>query len=209
LDCLPDELALGAPTAGRLAKAIQRAYLARMASHDPEIGDDAYTYGTGLWRSTWYFLEKEFGDQAHRPYNAFFIRFDEYDLYFYGDRRRGSGHRVIGGSSVQDHILDANEQFAFEFVPGDKTNGRPNLVGLHVGSSPLGLTQLHIGLPVAHDDPNTAWKFLDLVYLNTGSPDPTNKSDLPSHRPFRDLQAPELDVQPEFEGESEADGTSL
>ena len=208
MDRLPDELVLGSPIAGRLAEAIQRAYLARMASHDPEIGDDAYTYGTGLWRSTWYFLEKEFCDQAHRPHNAFFIRFAEYDLYFYGDHRRGTGHRIIGGSSVQDHILDVNGQFAFNFVPGENTNGRPNLVGLHVGSSPLGLTQLHIGLPVAHEDPNTAWKFLDLAYLNAGSPPPSDKSDSQTHRSFRDLQAPELNVQPESDGTSEADGTS-
>lgn len=208
MDSLPDELALGSPLADRLARAIQRAYLARMASHDPEIGDDAYTYGTGLWRSTWYFLEKEFGDQSHRPHNAFFIQFDDFDLYFYGDRRRGTGHRVIGGSSVQDHILDINAQYVFDFMPTAETNGRPNLVGLHAGLSPIGLTQLHIGLPVAHEDPNTAWRFLEPVYLHAGSTPPQDRSDSPEVQSFRDMKAPDLDIQPEIDGESAADGST-
>jgi hypothetical protein len=179
----------------RIIKAVNRAYFAWCASHDREIGCDGYTFGTGIWRSSWFFLEQEFPDFARRPGNAFYLEFPEFNLYVYRDRVKGTSHRFIGGSGVQRALIDINAQVCFDFALSN-SGGRANLVALHSGLDPLGLTEMCIGLPVSHEDPDTAWQFIDTVYsFRPGAP--LQDGGLHDVEPFDARETPDVDVQVE------------
>jgi hypothetical protein len=194
LDQLPQELAPGSERLERIVHALNRAYFAWCASHDPEIGCDGYTFGTGIWRSSWFFLEQEFPDLARRPGNAFYLQFPEFNLYVYRDRIRGTSHRFIGDSGVQRSLIDINAQVCFDFALPKSSTARVNLVALHSGVDPAGLTELCIGLPVSHEDPDTAWQFIETVY--TYRPEASGaEGGLPDVEPFDAREIPDINVQ--------------
>ena len=196
MDRLPPELAPGSDRMERIIKAIKRAYLAWCANHDPEIGCDGYTFGTGIWRSSWFFLDQEFPDFARRPGNAFYLEFPEFNLYVYRDRVKGTSHRFIGGSGVQRALIDINAQVCFDFALSANTGGRANLVALHSGLDPIGLTEMCVGLPVSHEDPNTAWQFIDTLYSYRPEVPQTDRG-LHDIERFDARETPDVDVQVE------------
>lgn len=194
MDRLPAEIAPGSERLGRIIQALERAYLAWCRSYDPEIGCDGYTFGTGIWRSSWFYLEQEFPDFARRPGNAFFLEFPEFNLYVYRDRIKGTSHRFIGTSAVQRSLVDINAQVCFDFALPRSSSARANLVALHSGIDPAGLTELSIGLPVSHDDPDTAWQFIETVY--TYQRESTHLEGGLSHvEPFDSREVPDIQVQ--------------
>ncbi len=194
MDSLPAELAPSSERLERIIKALKRAYFAWCANHDPEIGCDGYTFGTGIWRSSWFFLEQAFPENTRRPGNAFYLEFPEFNLYVYRDRVKGTSHRFIGGSGVQRSLIDINAQVCFDFALSASDAGRANLVALHSGLDPTGLTELCIGLPISHEDPDTAWQFIDTVYSHRPD-EPQPESGLHDVEPFDRLETPDVDVE--------------
>lgn len=194
MDSLPAELAPGSDRLERLVKALQRAYFAWCANHDPEIGCDGYTFGTGIWRSSWFFLEQAFPDFARRPGNAFYLEFPEFNLYVYRDRVKGTSPRFLGDSGVQRTLIDINAQICFDFARSADRGGTANLVALHSGLDPVGLNEVCVGLPVSHEDPDTAWQFIETVYLYR--PDgPPPQGGLYDVEPFDTRDTPDVDVE--------------
>jgi hypothetical protein len=207
VDQLPDELKPESPIARRLLQALQRAYFAHVTNHDPLIGCDGFTLGVGLWRGSWYFVEQEFPDLVRRPNGTFYLEFPDYNLYVYRDRPNGKGHRIMGDSEVQRAFLRVNSQVCFDFLQSNVVTGKPNLVALHTGRLPVGLTDVGIGLPVAPTDPNTSWFFFERVFFHEPTTPETPPQVGEPHRRFDELDVPEIDIFPEYElGDDEASG---
>jgi hypothetical protein len=210
MDRLPDELRQESPVVQRAISSLQRAYLAQFANHDPEIGCDGHTLGTGLWRSSWYFLEQGFPGIARRPNGTFFLEFSDYNLYFYRDRPHGTGHRVMGNSEVQRAFLRLNAQICFDFLQNSSVKGKPNLVALHAGIYPVGLTEVGIGLPLTPNDPDTAWFFFEPIFSHKPNIPPSRvEPDKEDHRRFDELDVPEIDIFPEQDSEEDEPGNSV
>jgi hypothetical protein len=201
---LPEDLRPGTPLVQKILGPLERAYLAQFASHDPLIGCDEYTLGTGIWRSSWYFLDEEFPGLSRRPKNTFFLEFADYNLYFYRDRLRGTMHRMMGQSGVQRAMLDVNSQICFDFVGDTPHNGKPNLVVLHTGVYPFGLTDVCIGLPVNHEDEDSAWLFMEHVHTKTPPENRSTAGDKVGHQRFSDIEAPDIDLEPRDDNEDQA-----
>jgi hypothetical protein len=209
MDRLPQELQPEGAITRRIVASLQGAYTAHVTNHDPLIGCDAFTLGVSLWRGSWHFIEQEFPDLARRPNGTFFLEFPDYNLYFYRDKPNGKAHRFIGGSEVQRAILRVNSQICFDFFANNAVTGKPNLVTLHTGTFPAGLTDVGIGLPVTPTDPETSWSFFDRVffYRQPTVPDPREESGV-QHKPFNELDVLEIEIFP-TESEDDATGEEL
>jgi len=198
MDQLPPELHPDGATTRRIVTSLRRAYTAHLTNHDPLIGCDGFTLGVGLWRGSWHFIEQEFPDLVQRPNGTFYLEFPDYNLYFYRDKPNGKAHRFIGGSAVQRAILRVNSQICFDFLANNCATGKPNLVALHTGNFPAGLTDVGIGLPITPTDPETSWSFFERVFFNrpTTITDPREDRGVP-HKPFNEVEVPDIEVYPE------------
>lgn len=211
MDRLPDDLKQGAPVTQRLVDALERAYFAHLANHDPLIGCDSFTLGVGLWRGSWHYIEQEFPDLARRPRGTFYLDFPAYNLYVYRDRPNGNGHRAMGDSDVQRALLRVNAQICFDFLQRNVIMEKPNLVALHTGRLATGLSEVGIGLPVTPTDPDTSWFFFERVFSHEPPTKPDAQPETKEHHQrFDELDIPEIDVFPEGDlGEDETSGDEL
>lgn len=207
MDALPYQLRADGEIARAIIRDLDRAYTATAANHDPEIGNDGYTFGTGVWRSSWFFLAKTFDAVSDastmRPGNAFYIRFPFCNLYFYRDRTRGAvntSHPFSGPSQVKDSIA-LNNQVYFGFVdPSGITdeNGLPNLVVLHRGNPTEALSEAYIGLPLTRDElADSPWVFIEKIYAKAPSPIQDESAHADDVEPFSSRDVPEVDLQEE------------
>jgi len=207
LDALPSQLRADGEIARAIIRDLDRAYTATAANHDPEIGNDGYTFGTGVWRSSWFFLAKTFDAVSDaspvRPGNAFYIRFPFCNLYFYRDRTRGvvnASHPFSGPSRVKDSIA-LNNQVYFGFVdPSGITdeNGLPNLVVLHRGNPTEALSEAYIGLPLTRDElADSPWVFIERIYAKGAPPIQDESTHADNVEPFSSRDVPEVDLQEE------------
>ncbi len=207
MDALPPELRADGDIARAIIRDLERAYTATAANHDPEIGNDGYTFGTGVWRSSWFFLAKSFDAVSDaspmRPGNAFYIRFPFCNLYFYRDRTRGAvdvNHPFSGPSRVKDSIA-LNNQVYFGFVDPSglaDENGLPNLVVLHRGNPVEGLSEAYIGLPLTRGElADSPWVFIERIHARSVPTVRGESVEADDVEPFSSREVPEIDLQEE------------
>jgi|GEM_PF-2173222 hypothetical protein len=160
----PDPLeALGAT----VVPIIRRAYDINAGRHDELVGDDAMTFGFGVYRNSWFLVEEGLRDvdgwQTARPDGSLLISGHGYRLHLY---RLGHDERVdldsfrlddADGSKTKQSIPQINGQLTMAFnesARGATAAAEPDLrdlVIVHAGNADDGCCGMWVGAPVASD----------------------------------------------------------
>ncbi len=145
-DHVPEELRSPAIQA-ELLNALERAYEVSQERHDPEVGDDAITFGIHVWKSGAYFLSAAFGTvpgaAAKIVNQSLSIRMGSIELR----------HHKLGDSELDNPLTS----FPNHVGPASRMPGRAQGVQLD--------------LPIPEDEAEASQVYLDWVIGSYGNPD--------------------------------------
>ena len=151
---------------GAVLSAFDRAYARAAARFDPSAGCDGHTFGTDVWRFSWYELEREMtqlpGVETTRADSSFAISVGGVNLRAY----RGGSDGLLGidsfnfdrGSAIRRQIPLNNFRQLRLF---DETDSQPGveLTIVHYGQPEIGCAGVWVGLAVGRNgDVQWEWK---------------------------------------------------
>ena len=142
---------------------IRGVYAMNVDRHDPLVGDDTYTFGSHIWRNTWFQLEEELETdddwKVARPMGSFTIAGDGFEAHVYKcgtDEAVDLEHFRLDDpeASLTKQQIPASNQLALDLWdlegrPGTAdAAGLSQLVVLHAGNPDDGCCGVWIGAPV-------------------------------------------------------------
>ena len=192
--------------------AIRRAYDVNGERHDPEVGDDAVVFSMGVYRNSWFLIEREIesldGWCSARPSGSLVITGAGLRVHVY---RHGHDADVdldafrlddARASMTQRLIAEANAmQLALPFVEGEvEPAARPNsalaeLVIVHAGNPDDGCCGIWIGAPIAAEEITVSpWAWVEPLWLaEPGEAGVTSAAGIAAATPRHDeLPEPEI-----------------
>lgn len=206
LDDLPG--GFGELSAAAIA-AIRRAYDINSGRHDTEAGDDAVVFGIGVYRNSWFLVERAIEDldswRSARPNGSLVITGCGLRVHVYRH-----GHDADAdleafrlddarASETQRLIAEANTlQLALPFDPSGEPATSPDgdlseLVIIHAGNPDEGCCGIWIGAPIATEEITVSpWAWIEPLWLAGETSATSAGSDRPRMARHDELPEPEI-----------------
>ena len=204
---------------------LRRTYDINSARHDPQVGDDAVTFGSAIYRNSWFQLEQAFAEHVGwttgRPDGSLTITNGDVRLHVY---RCGQDELTdldafrlddAPASLTKRAIATANSaQLTLALFDEDQPPVSPTtpptlreLVIIHAGNPDDGCCGIWVGAPLTIEETITAspWAWIDSLW-QIDRPEPRATTiDLADHVRHDELPEPDLDIRlADDEGDSSA-----
>ncbi|GIG86598.1 hypothetical protein [Plantactinospora endophytica] len=193
---------------GRLGRLIQQVYRRAADRHEPELGDDAMSFGTTVWRNLTNLGKAEFdaldGIVVRVEDNSLEIVCAGYVVRLYSlqggiesIRWEGSEARLGGAvENSRDGQLAFDDEGQFPEVFAGVLPPKRHIRVAHTGDIVTGEAVAYIGLPRDNRDSGSPWFEVRLWFgepATAGAPLPVVEGTVPQPR-TADLPIPELDL---------------
>lgn len=201
---------------------VRRAYDINAGRHDEVVGDDAVTFGIGVYRNSWFLVEESLrpidGWRTARPDGSLLISGHGFRIHIY---RLGHDERVdldtfrldeADHSKTKQSIAQINGQLAMAFdggtdrsIAGTEPDLR-DLVIVHSGNADDGCCGVWVGAPIASDHVVVSpWAWVAPFWI-VERPDelPDTDADLAAVARHDELPEPVIEVEPVDDEDSSA-----
>lgn len=193
--------------------AIRRAYDINAERHDSEAGDDAVVFGIGVYRNSWFLIERAIDDleswRSARPNGSLVITGCDLRVHVYRH-----GHDAAAeleafrlddarASETQRLIAEANTlQLALPFdpigAPAISADGDlSELVIIHAGNPDEGCCGIWVGAPIATEEITVSpWAWIEPLWLTSETSAANAANDVPHVARHDELPEPEILLEP-------------